>query len=106
MTPIGYRNEVYGDETTDCVEVFKLDDDELLTQALLAKIEPELAALERRRYEPALKLKPSEIGRLAELEAVEREVKSECRHRVFLDEGGFSFYTRTCQVCGFFMGSV
>jgi hypothetical protein len=106
MTIIGYRNEVYGDETTECIEVHQLDDDELLIQALLAKIEPELAMLERRRYEPALKLKPSEIGRLAELEAMEQEVKSNCRHRVFLDEGGFGPYTRTCQVCGSFMGTV
>jgi hypothetical protein len=106
MTIIGYRHSIYGDETSELLEVHALDDHEALLKTLLAKIELELATLERRRYEPALKLKPSEFGRLAELEAMEREMKSECKHRVFKDEDGFPYYTRTCQVCGSYMGLV
>lgn len=105
MKVIGYRNEVYGDERTECIEVYELDNHEILIQALLKETRKQIEPLLNKKHGGSL-MTPKEKGRLAELQAVEGELISDCKHRVFLDEGGFSYYTRTCQVCGSFMGTV
>ena len=103
MKPIGYRSTVYGDESTELIDVFVLDDDEKLLNALKIQTEDGLRLL---RHRPKSELKPTEIGKLAELEAVLSELRGQCRHRVFKDEPGFLYSIRSCVTCGCHMGSV
>jgi hypothetical protein len=101
---IGYRSTVYGDESTELIEVHELDDDEKTLQALAKTTRERISQLKGKHQVDGLK--PTEIGKLAELEAVLEEVLSQCRHRVFKDEAGFIYYLRSCVTCGCHMGTV
>jgi hypothetical protein len=100
---IGYRSTVYGDESTELIDVYELDADEQVLRALQRSTEEKLRALHRI---PKSELKPTEIGKLAELDAVMDQIRSECRHRVFKDEAGFIYAIRSCVTCGAHMGTV
>lgn len=99
---VGYRSTVYGDESTPLIKVFEsdLDLDEQMTRQLVHKYEDELSGLRHRD------LKPSQIGRKAELEALVNQLISNCRHRVFTDRAGFLYDIRSCVCCGAHMGLV
>ena len=101
--PIGYRSTVYGDESTPLIEVFELDEDEKLLQALISQAKMAQRPL---RVSHGSKPSPTQIGKLAELEAVVDQLHAQCRHRVFYDEAGFLYSLRSCVTCGAHMGSV
>jgi len=104
--PFGYRSTVYGDESTPLIKVqlHELDVDEQLALELVPRYEDERSTLELKKHRDGLK--PSEIGRLAELDALINEVRSNCRHRVFYDEAGFLYGMRYCACCGDYRGLV
>ena len=104
MDPIGYRNKIYGDESTELVEVYALDFDEQVTRDLVTRHEDDLRRLAQ--LTSGKKLTPSQKGKRAELEAVLEELRSACRHRVFNDEAGFLYALRKCSSCDTHMGSV
>jgi hypothetical protein len=102
--PIGYRSTVYGNESTPLIAVHELDDDEKLLNVLATRTREQIRELGSKKHKSGLK--PTEIGKLAELEAVLDQVLSECRHRVFKDEAGFIYALRSCVTCGCHMGTV
>lgn len=101
--PIGHCNTVYGDESTDLIAVYELDDDEKLIQQLVISTRQKIHEL---WIIPKNERTPAQIGKLAELDAVVEQLNGQCRHRVFSDAGGFIFFEQTCVTCGGFMGMV
>lgn len=101
--PIGHCSTVYGDDSTDLIAVYELDDDEKLIQQLVISTRQKIHEL---WIIPTNERTPAQIGKLAELAAVVEQLNGQCRHRVFSDAGGFTFFERTCVTCGAFMGMV
>ena len=104
MKPIGHRSTVYGNEGTPLIAVYELDTDEQLTATLLPRYLLEKRELEAKGYRE--RLKPSEVGRQAELGELITVLRESCRHRVFNDTPGFIYSLRSCVACGAHMGSV
>ena len=102
----GYRNAVYGNESTECIRVVEseLDLDERMTAELMLKYYDEHRALGDKRYREGLK--PSEVGREAELTALMDALQKNCRHRIFYDQPGFMYDNRYCACCGTSKGLV
>lgn len=88
--PVGYQNAVIGDETTKCVPVYKLTKEHKETKVALKDLHESKRVLEKA-------LKAIELG-------LETQYKN-CIH-VFNDEGGTDYYTRTCAVCGAYLGLI
>lgn len=85
-------------EGSQLVPVYELDDDEKLLVVLIARAKEQWATLTQKKHKDGLE--PTEIGKLAELNAVLDQLDIECKHRVFNDESGFSYSIRSCMVCG------
>lgn len=87
MKPIGFTNQVPGDETTALVEVFDLTAEQV-----------------RLNVEGARLRLAIELGRTAEREL--SQLMKNCNHHVFEDEPGFPYDSRHCVICGASMGLV
>ena len=87
--PIGFQNAVIGDETTKCVPVYKLTPEHKATKTELKDLYASKKVLEKA-------LKAIELG-------LESQYKNYIH--VFNDEG-YDYYTRTCAVCGAYLGLI
>ncbi len=89
---IGYRHTIPGDETSKLVKTDTLTAAEKSWSAAAIMLDDEINDLET-------KLAKAKKG-LADLRL------KVCTHHVFNDERGFPYHTRTCAICGAYMGTV
>lgn len=85
--PVGYTNRIPGNETTECVPVFKFTPEQKKIQ------------LEVERLEQIIR-----DGRQAAKDLI--KLRASCNHHVFRDSPGFPYYIRECAICKEDMGLI
>lgn len=85
--PVGYTNQIRGNESTPIVEVMEYSEGHLSTQKRVRDLEAAIRAGEKAERDLA-----------ALMEA--------CKHEIFHDRQGFPYDVRYCNICGASMGLV
>ena len=89
---IGHCSSKYGDDSSPLIQIDELDLNEQVHLDMVMTSRAKIKILNETKRED--EFSPKEIELLAEQKALLKLLVQNCDHRVFRDEGGFSFYER------------